>query len=206
MCLLLPRVSQIKQKGSQDYPAFIENADEKLRAQLLPKWVKSALAEGVSLKKLIRKDGLGLLAKKEAIDWINLNRINRIVKQLTNKASSAKSLVDIWANPPSLKSHLSKRIKWEHIQDEADYFDKVKATLNTARSVHLVGGQYPSIELIGHNWSIILNHKGLIKTAYQYEKEGTTFSEIQQQRGHQVYGYHLSKNLTKKLGHLFGGR
>lgn len=66
MCLLVPRVTKIKQQGSRDYAEFIDKVGSELREQLLPKWAKEAIKSGLPLKQLLRKDGLGLLTQQAA--------------------------------------------------------------------------------------------------------------------------------------------
>jgi hypothetical protein len=68
MCLLIPRVTEIRQKGSNNYAEFISTADPERRDQLLPKWAKAALSAGTPLQNLIRPDGLGLIGKASASD------------------------------------------------------------------------------------------------------------------------------------------
>ncbi|ASF47005.1 hypothetical protein [Methylovulum psychrotolerans] len=67
MCLLVPRVTPIKQPGSHNYADFIGKVTPEQRGQLLPKWAQQAMADGTPLEKLVRTDGAGLLSKQEAI-------------------------------------------------------------------------------------------------------------------------------------------
>ena len=67
MCLLIPRVTRIKQAGSKNYGEFIKNANPERRDQLLPAWARQAMDKGVSLNNLVRPDGLGLLSKQAAL-------------------------------------------------------------------------------------------------------------------------------------------
>jgi hypothetical protein len=64
MCLLIPRVTPIQQKGSKNYAEFVNNATHGQRQTLLPNWAQSALQAGVPLNDLIRPDGLGLVTHK----------------------------------------------------------------------------------------------------------------------------------------------
>ncbi|TAN71606.1 MAG: hypothetical protein EPN17_00950 [Methylobacter sp.] len=66
MCLIIPRVTPIRQAGSQSYAEFIDKASPELREQLLPNWVKDAVKSGVPLQQLLRKEGLGLLTRQAA--------------------------------------------------------------------------------------------------------------------------------------------
>jgi len=61
MCLLIPRVSKIKQKGDKNYSQWISNLSPDKRRELLPAWAVQAIDKGTPIEKLIRKDGLGLI-------------------------------------------------------------------------------------------------------------------------------------------------
>jgi hypothetical protein len=67
MCLLIPRVTQIQHKGSQDYGQFVKGVSDERRSQLLPKWAQTAIDKGVPIEQLIRSDGFGLISKKDAL-------------------------------------------------------------------------------------------------------------------------------------------
>ncbi len=58
MCLLIPRVTPIKQAGSTNYADFIKNSPPDRRDQLLPKWVKNLNALGMPLDKFVNGNGL----------------------------------------------------------------------------------------------------------------------------------------------------
>lgn len=64
MCLLIPRVTPIKQRGSKNYAEFVRNATPEQRQTLLPNWAQSALQAGVPLNELIRPGGMGLVTHK----------------------------------------------------------------------------------------------------------------------------------------------
>ena len=66
MCLLIPRVSEIKQAGSLNYGDFLRNSPVDRRNQLLPLWAKEAVKKGVVLDSLIKPDGFGLITKQQA--------------------------------------------------------------------------------------------------------------------------------------------
>jgi len=68
MCLLIPRVTAIKQKGATNYAEFIRNSPQHRREQLLPKWAQESINNGVSLDDLIRPDGLGLITKAASLE------------------------------------------------------------------------------------------------------------------------------------------
>ena len=65
LCLIVPRVSKVKESGSADYAEFVKNAPEGQQANLLPKWAREAVASGTPLKDLLRADGLGLVGRAE---------------------------------------------------------------------------------------------------------------------------------------------
>jgi hypothetical protein len=67
MCLIIPRVTHIKQRGNRNYGEFIKNAPADRRAQLLPAWANDAVKGGAKLDSLIRPDGLGILTHNEAV-------------------------------------------------------------------------------------------------------------------------------------------
>ena len=66
MCLLIPRVTKIKEKGSADYGRFIQTLPAEARDKLLPKWARDAHALGTPLNQLVKADNLGLITKAEA--------------------------------------------------------------------------------------------------------------------------------------------
>jgi len=203
MCLIIPRVTPVEQKGDRHYADFIKNTSDRVREAMLPEWVKEATAAGVPLEALVRPDGMDLLTKKAATDTINVNTVENIVAKLAEKAKNAKSLADIWTNLNAYPKHIDRRIEKNHIKDDADYFAKVKSTLATADRFNFIGGKYPSAEMISGNWSVILNHDGYIKTAYRHEKNGESFTEIQTRWGHIVYEYNIGKGLGGQLKKLF---
>lgn len=65
MCLLIPRVTPIRQKGSKNYAEFIQNSTPERRDQLLPKWAGEQLADGKPLAELLKKDGMGLILRRD---------------------------------------------------------------------------------------------------------------------------------------------
>jgi hypothetical protein len=65
MCLLIPRVTPIRQPGSENYAAFIKKLPKQKRDELLPAWAQDALKNGAEIDQLIRPDGLGLRKQSE---------------------------------------------------------------------------------------------------------------------------------------------
>ncbi|MFU8789276.1 MAG: hypothetical protein ACNA7G_09620 [Methylobacter sp.] len=202
-CLLIPRVSKVKQTGSTNYAEFIKNSPPKLQDQLLPVWAKEAVQDGVALDDLIKPDGVGLLSKQEAMPLLNNAVVEKLVAKLAEKAKNSGALQALLANPPSLKGHIDKRILQGHVKDETDYLSQVKAALTSAERFNLATSKFPSVELIGGNWSVILNHDGLIKTAYLHEKHMKSFADIQTQKGHDIYGRDIGAGLREQLNKLF---
>jgi hypothetical protein len=202
MCLLIPRATAIPYKGAQDYALFIKSVSPERRAQLLPKWAQEAAAAGIPLTQLIRADGLGLITKRAATDLLNNKTVENIVDKLAEKAKNANALLDLWANPSAYQKHVDKRVLLGHAENAADYFDKTLAAMRGATAFNLSGSQkFPTMELINGEWSVILNHEGLIKTSYNYQPGMETFTAQQTRLGHQVHRYDIAE-LGKKLKDL----
>jgi hypothetical protein len=70
MCRLTPRVTAIKEQGSESYGGFLAKLTDKQRQQLLPKWAQAALDDGIPLQKLLRDDGLGLVRKQDILSTL----------------------------------------------------------------------------------------------------------------------------------------
>jgi hypothetical protein len=204
MCLLIPRVTKIKEKGSENYPQFVQSLSDKQRAALLPKWANEALDNGIPLKQLLRDDGLGLVRKQDVIEKLVDVKAEKLIAKLSEKANNATSLVDVWSNPASYQKHIDKRIGRGHIKDEADYFDKVKETIKSAKTANFADiKNFPSMELVSGNWSVILDHDGLVKTAYAFEEKAESFFKQQTRLGHKVYEQQLKEGIRGQLKSLF---
>ncbi len=202
MCLLIPRVTAIKEKGSTDYAEFVRNSPPDRRDRLLPKWAKQAAEDGVPLAKLVRADGLGLITRQTATDLINTQTVKNIVAKLAGKTKNANSLAELWANGQAYQKHVAKRVKLGHAKDEADYFKKTLDAMRRAERFNVSGSQqFPVVELIKGNWSVILNQDGLIKTAYEFQVGMESFTDQQIRRGHKVQGYDI-RDIGKELKHL----
>jgi hypothetical protein len=65
MCLLVPRVNPIKQRGSENYAGFLDKLNDKQREQILPKWAGEIIGNGTPLKSLLNKEGTGLISKAD---------------------------------------------------------------------------------------------------------------------------------------------
>jgi hypothetical protein len=57
--------------------------------------------------------------------------------------------------------------------------------------------------LVSGNWSVILDHDGLVKTACQLEKNMKSFSENQLNAKHKVYGQQLTDQHRETIKLLF---
>lgn len=58
MCLLIPRVTAIAQKGAKTYAEFLDKLPADKREALLPGWVKRLNALGMPLDRLVKDNGL----------------------------------------------------------------------------------------------------------------------------------------------------
>ncbi|WP_446807967.1 hypothetical protein ACH50O_11670 [Methylomonas sp. 2BW1-5-20] len=65
MCLLIPRVSPVMERGDKNYADWLRNLSPEKQQDVLPDWAAKAIEKGVSVDKLIRPDGLGLITEKE---------------------------------------------------------------------------------------------------------------------------------------------
>ena len=106
---------------------------DKQRAALLPKWANEALDNGIPLKQLLREDGLGLVRKQDVIEKLVDVKAEKILAKLAGEANNAASLKKFWSNGDGYDDHIKKRIDRGHIKDEADYFNKVKETIKSAK-------------------------------------------------------------------------
>lgn len=107
MCLLIPRVTPIKQAGSKNYAEFINNAAPERQDQLLPNWVKNLNKLGMPLDKLV--NGNGLLTRAALKAQLGEDKFNALsalahaannpdygIKNLTkHKSKTAKFLADL---------------------------------------------------------------------------------------------------------------
>jgi hypothetical protein len=87
MCLLIPRVTPISQKGSTHYADFVRNSPKQRREQLLPKWANQLNGLGMPLDNLIRPDGMGLVTRqalKERLGADKFDAANALSKALSN--------------------------------------------------------------------------------------------------------------------------
>jgi hypothetical protein len=66
MCLLIPRVTPVRQAGVTNYGEFLRNVTPERQKQLMPAWARNAIGK-VALDQLIRPDGFGLITKEQAI-------------------------------------------------------------------------------------------------------------------------------------------
>lgn len=88
MCLLIPRVTAIKEKGSKNYADWLNNLSADKRQEVLPDWVNRFNQLGMPLDKLIRPDGLGLVTRdtlKQRMGDDRFNAADAIGKALVDK-------------------------------------------------------------------------------------------------------------------------
>lgn len=64
MCLLIPRVTKIGQKGSGNYGEFLNRLPEEKRKELLPDWLRNLNQLGMPMDKMVRPDGLGPVTRE----------------------------------------------------------------------------------------------------------------------------------------------
>jgi hypothetical protein len=65
MCLLIPRVTPIKERGNKNYADFIRRLPKDQQADLLPDWASIAIKSGASIELLLRPDGLGIVTQEQ---------------------------------------------------------------------------------------------------------------------------------------------
>ncbi|MDP1664127.1 MAG: hypothetical protein Q8L79_03295 [Methylobacter sp.] len=93
MCLLIPRVTPIKQAGSKNYAEFINNAAPERRDQLLPNWVKNLNKLGMPLDKFVNGNGLMTrVALKAQLGEDKFNVVNALAHAASNKDYGTKNL------------------------------------------------------------------------------------------------------------------
>lgn len=63
MCLLIPRVTPINERGSKNYADWLKNLSAEKQQDVLPDWAAKAIKSGKPIEQLIRPDGLGLLTQ-----------------------------------------------------------------------------------------------------------------------------------------------
>jgi hypothetical protein len=89
MCLLIPRVTPIKQKGQQNYAEWLRNLSKEKQRELLPEWAKTAIDKGTPIEKLVRPDGLGLITLEQYKSTID--PFFEMVKDLKQQVKAAKT-------------------------------------------------------------------------------------------------------------------
>jgi hypothetical protein len=89
MCLLIPRVTPIKERGTKNYAQFLQKLPKERLGELLPKWASEQVANGKPLTELIRKDGKGLVLKRDFLE----QQIAHIERLPYNRASQAAQAI-----------------------------------------------------------------------------------------------------------------
>jgi hypothetical protein len=205
MCLLIPRVTPIKQKGSENYADFVQSTSPERREQMLPKWAKDAVATGVPLARLTQKGNRGLMAKRDAQPIINTVAVEQMVAQFAEMAKNANAMADLWGTAQAFGAHVARRQALGHVTDGDDYRAKIDATLRNATGFKLATGKadgLPSVELTDGGWSVILKHNGTIKTAYEIDQNKESFDSIQTRLGYKVYEHKIDNELRGILKSL----
>lgn len=80
MCLLIPRVTPVKQKGKGSYQDFIEKSTDAEQKKLLPQWAQRLRAHGVPTGDLVRADGLWSMSKKAMVNKLGKQRFDALIK------------------------------------------------------------------------------------------------------------------------------
>lgn len=78
MCWLIPRVTQIKQKGSKNYADWLKNLAPEKRADVLPGWIGRLHKLGVPFEQLIRGDGLGPVTRQGLMEQLGQERFSAL--------------------------------------------------------------------------------------------------------------------------------
>lgn len=124
MCLLIPRVTPIKQKGDRNYADFIRNTSQERREQLLPKWVKSLNGLGMPLDKLVKGNGL---MTKDALKTLmgedKFNAVTVLGKALTEKQWPVNKLK---LKIPMTKETLASLQANSHIPEVSQFLAKLE--------------------------------------------------------------------------------
>lgn len=130
MCLLIPRVTPIKQAGSTNYADFIKNSPPDRRDQLLPKWVKNLNALGMPLDKFVNGNGLlTRAALKAQLGEDKFNALNALAHAASHKDYGTKNLT----------KHKSKTAKFldslEPLRDQPEVDRFVRQVLDDPKHV-----------------------------------------------------------------------
>ncbi len=130
MCLLIPRVTPIQQKGSKNYAEFINNATPERRDQLLPNWVKNLNTLGMPLDRLVNGNGLlTRAALKEQLGEEKFHAVSALAHAASNKDYGTKNLT----------KHKSKTAKFldslEPLRDQPEVDRFVRQVLDAPQHV-----------------------------------------------------------------------
>jgi len=97
MCLIIPRVTPIQQKGASNYAKFLQRLPEEKRKELLPDWLRNFNELGMAMAKMVRPDGLGPVTREMMKARMGADKF---------KAASALSKSLVEKQWPSLKLKL----------------------------------------------------------------------------------------------------
>ncbi len=93
MCLLIPRVTAIAQKGAKTYAEFLDKLPADKRAALLPGWVKQLNTLGMPLDRLVKDNGLlTRAALKAQMGDERFNAVNAIAHAASTNEFGLKDL------------------------------------------------------------------------------------------------------------------
>ena len=92
MCMIVPRVRKVKERGSTDFKGFIEGLPGSKKREIMPVWAQELERAGVPLERLIRPDGMDFVARKEIKELLGEEGFGTLKK--VGKALSERSWED----------------------------------------------------------------------------------------------------------------
>jgi hypothetical protein len=144
MCLLIPRVTPVQQKGAVNYAEFIQGVSPERRAALLPKWAREAMAAGTPLERLIRPDGLGLISQKQSVADLGQDRFQ--ARQMLGRALSERAWgsKDLSRNKKATQRLVDQLQSHAREQEVADFLRRVAADPSRvdSRELHYMQRRY----------------------------------------------------------------
>jgi hypothetical protein len=210
----VPRVTPISAKGSENYAQFLERLPPDKQAVIMPKWVQAAVDKGMTLKSFVRADGMGLLAKQDALpimaDFMKKNAAEDLLFNLIYRAESItgnKTLLSLFSHENNYHKHVKKRLDSGDIADEADYQTKTHYVLANSKTITIAqsktGLTSGKLQIETEGWVVILGSDGKIVTSYPRNLEKTTFEQNYSNFGDHVYEQPISERIRARLKKLF---
>lgn len=135
-----------------------------------------------------------------------ISSLAALAQGLPDDLSPEKRVARLWTTPESYRSHVKRRLNYQHIASERELADKTFSVLSNVRTARRSGRDFPVIELENGQWAVILNTGGRIKTAYPIEPDRPLFSDNQRRLGHQVDDINITEGIRAALAGLFGPR